>query len=270
MTGVALVTGASRGIGKASAVALAAAGFDVAIAARTLTDGTRRLEGADDVTVPGGLDTTAAEIEALGRTALPLRMDLLDRASVLAAASETAAALGPLDVLVNNGIYQGPESLMPILDLDDDGLGRMFEGNVFAPLALVKAVLPPMLDRGSGTIINLISQTAHRDPPGPIGKGGWGLSYAMTKAALARMAPLLHVEHGGQGIRAFSVDPGFVVTERMTATGRVGQFSAHFTPGTPETIGHAIAWLCTSPDADRFLGKVVHAQELAREWTDRV
>lgn len=262
MTGVALVTGASRGIGRATAIALAEAGFDVAVAARTVTDGTRRLEGADDVVVPGGLDTTAAAIESIGRRAHAVAMDLLDRTSVLAALASTVEALGPVTVLVNNGIYQGPESLMPIAELDDAGLHRMFEGNVFAPLALVQAALPGMIAAGGGAVVNLISQTAHRDPPGKIGAGGWGLAYAMTKAALARLAPLLHVEHGEDGVRVFSVDPGFVVTERMEATGRVAQFSAHFTPGTPEMIGRAIAWLVTSPDADNYRGKVVHAQQL--------
>ena len=93
MKRVALVTGASRGIGKASAVALARAGFDVAIGARTVHEG----EGVDDARsdrppLPGSLESTASEIEATSRRALPVRMDLHDRSSLEAAADHTLSA----------------------------------------------------------------------------------------------------------------------------------------------------------------------------------
>jgi NAD(P)-dependent dehydrogenase (short-subunit alcohol dehydrogenase family) len=257
---VALVTGASRGIGRAAAVALARAGFDVGLAARTLVDGTARLEPASDVVVPGGLDTTAAAVEAAGARAFAVPMDLLDRATVEAAATRTEHALGPIDVLVNNAVFQGPGTLAPFAELTEDQLRDVFEGNVFAPLALVRAVLPRMRERGGGTIVNLVSGAGVQDPPARVGEGGWSLAYAMSKAALGRVAPLLHVEHGDDGIRVFSVDPGLTVTERMEAAGRADLYRRHYGAATPDEIGRSIAWLVTDPAADELRGTWVHAQ----------
>ena len=78
--------------------------------------------------------------------------------------------------------------------------------------------------------------------------------------------PILHVEHGGDGIRAFNVDPGFVVNERMRATAGAGQFTdAGFRGVPPEVPGAVVAWLATDPEAGRYAGTIVHAQKLCRE-----
>jgi hypothetical protein len=127
-------------------------------------------------------------------------------------------------------------------------------------LVLTREVIPQMVARGGGTIINMISATAYRDPPGRIGAGGWGMAYAMSKAAFSRVAPMLEVEHGEQGIRCFSVDPGYVVTETAEARGSGADFAAHFAIARPPVIGAAIAWLATSPDADALRGQIVLAQ----------
>jgi NAD(P)-dependent dehydrogenase (short-subunit alcohol dehydrogenase family) len=257
---VALVTGASRGIGRAAAVALAQAGFDVALAARTLVDGTARLGPESDVVVPGGLDTTSAAVEAAGRRSLRVPMDLLDRATVEAAVARTEHDLGPVDVLVNNAVFQGAGTLAPFAELTEAQLRDVFEGNVFAPVALVRAVLPGMRERGGGTIVNLVSGAGVQDPPARVGEGGWSLAYAMSKAALGRVAPLLHVEHGHEGVRVFSVDPGLTVTERMEAAGRADLYRRHYAAAAPEEIGRAIAWLVTDAAADELRGTWVHAQ----------
>lgn len=263
---VALVTGASRGIGKATAIDLAAAGFDVVATARTGVDGTARLPGRPDVAVPGGLDTTVQAIEAHGVTGVGIVMDLLDRQSLVAAVDETLARFGRVDALVNNAIYQGPGTLAPFVDLTDTELSALFTGNLFAQLTLIRLVLAGMLERGGGTIVNLISGAGLLDPPAKVGEGGWSLGYAMTKAAFGRVAPVLHVEHAAEGLRVFSVNPGLVVTERMEAAGRAAQYREHFTPGTPAVIGRAIRWLITDPEASDLCGRVVDAQ---REVADR-
>jgi NAD(P)-dependent dehydrogenase (short-subunit alcohol dehydrogenase family) len=263
---IAFVTGASRGIGRACAIALAGAGYDVAVSARTLVDGTATLDDTD-VTVPGGLDTTVAAIEATGRRGFAVAMDLLDRPSVLAAADAVLDHFGRIDLLLNNGIYQGPASMTPILDLDDEAeVQRLFEGNVHAQVALIRHLLPGFIAQGGATVMNMISATAYLDPPGPIGKGGWGMAYAMTKAAFARVAPILAVEHGGDGIVAYSIDPGHVATERMRLKAAQRGFDQHFSAAGPEVIGAAVAWLATDPDAPvTYGGAVVHAQREARQ-----
>lgn len=262
---VALVTGASRGIGRACAVALAGAGFNVAVSARTLVDGTATLD--DGITpLPGGLDTTVAAIEAARQEGLAVEMDLLDRESMLACADRVVGHFGRVDVLVNNAIYQGPGAMVPISELGPEHLLPMFEGNVHAQLALITRLLPTFIAQGGAAVVNLTSMTARRDPPAPIGQGGWGAGYAMTKAALERIAPILTVEHRDDGIVAFNVDPGLVTTEAQIAKGTAADYSAHFPAGTPDVIGAAVAWLVTDPEArEEYAGKVVFAQKEAKK-----
>jgi NAD(P)-dependent dehydrogenase (short-subunit alcohol dehydrogenase family) len=257
---VALVTGASRGIGKACAIHLARAGYDVAVAARTLTEGEGRSDQDPGVAIPGGLDTTVAGIEAEGGAGLAVRMDLMDRQTLTDGVAEVLDRFGRIDLLLNNAIYQGRGAMESFLDLQDDDLQRLFEGNVFAQLALLRDVLPGMLERGSGTVMNMISATAHVTPPAPVGKGGWGVAYAMSKAALERVANVLQVEYQEHGLRFFSIDPGRVITEAAEARGAGKEFDRFFQGATPEIIGAAIAWLATSPEADDLLGQIVFAQ----------
>jgi NAD(P)-dependent dehydrogenase (short-subunit alcohol dehydrogenase family) len=258
--GVALVTGASRGIGKAAALKLAEAGFDVAVSARTLKDGEGRVDTDPSIAVPGGLDTTVEAIEQHGVRGFAVQMDVLDRASLLGGAQAALEHFGHIDVLVNNAIYQGRGTMTELIDLDEGDLRKLFEGNVFAQLAITKALLPHMLERGSGTIIDMISATAYETPPAKIGSGGWGMGYAMTKAAFARVAPLLEVELGDRGIRTFSVDPGFVPTEKTEATNRSNDYAQHFAGAPPAVIGAVIAWLASDPASDELRGQIVMAQ----------
>lgn len=256
---VAFVTGASRGIGKACAVSLAQAGYDVAVSARTMTDGTALLD--DGITpVPGGLDTTVTQIRAVGQEGLAIQMDLLDRQSILDAADAAIEHFGRIDVLVNNAIYQGLGAMLTIEELDDTYLNQLFEGNVFAQLGLIRHLLPTFIDQGGATIVNMISATAFTIPPGKIGSGGWGVGYAMSKSAFERVAPLLMVEHGEEGIIAYNIDPGHVITERQVAKRKEKEYIA-FPSAPPEAIGAAVAWLVEDPLApEEYAGTIVNAQ----------
>src|SRR5260370_21412137 len=113
MAATALVTGASRGIGKASALALAGAGFDVAVAARTLKEGDGRDEAdtGAGLPIPGSLEATATEILALGRRALPVPLDLRDRASLTDTVDTRLSHLGRIRVLVNNAVHTATRSI---------------------------------------------------------------------------------------------------------------------------------------------------------------
>ena len=128
--------GPAGGIGKACAIHLAARGFDVVAGARTMHDGDARYEADHSVVVPGGLDTTVAAIEAEGTSGLAVRLDVLDRQSLLDAVETTIERFGRLDCLVNNGVYQGAVQTQEFLDTDEDELRLVFEGNVLAQLAL--------------------------------------------------------------------------------------------------------------------------------------
>ena len=271
---VALVTGASRGIGKATAIALARAGFDVAIGARTVREG----EGLDDSgragagSLPGSLETTAAAVEANGRRALPITMDLLDRPSLEAAVGRVLAEWGRVDVLVNNAVHTGPGSMSRFDDTTVEMVETKLVANVISPLVLIKLVLPAMLAQGCGTIVDVTSHVATNDPPAPAGEGGWGLAYAMSKGAFHRLAGFLAVEYGHRGIRAFNLDPGFVVTERMeTAQAAIGLGDYRGAP--PSVPAAVVAWLCTG--ADIANGSTVLAQRealgggLHPDWRER-
>ena len=264
-----LVTGASRGIGKAIAVHLARAGFDVAVSARTLAEGERRehsstVRRSDTSPLPGSLATTVGLVEAEGVRSLTVQCDLTDRPSVVAAADTVLAAWGSVDVLVNNGRYVGPGHMDRFVDTPLELLDQHLEANVMAPLTLIAHLLPSMLARGSGTIVNITSSAGYEDPPAPAGDGGWGLGYALSKAALHRVAGVLAVELGERGIRAYNIQPGFVATERMAQD--MAAFGFEASSGAPaDVVGAVTAWLVTHPEAVQPNGGTVQAQDVCRE-----
>jgi NAD(P)-dependent dehydrogenase (short-subunit alcohol dehydrogenase family) len=256
---VAFITGASRGIGRASAVALAEKGFDVVVTARTLTEG----KTADGRPLPGSVESTAAEVRKRGREALPLYLDLLERSSIDTAVQRTMEEWGHVDVLLNNGIYTGEGSMVHILDLDLADVERTFQANLFAQIHLIQKLLPAMLDRNTGCVINMVSNAGINDPPAAAGKGGWGFAYAASKAAFHRMVGVLKVEHEQRDVRYFNLEPGFVMTEAMALSDRTGEISKRFKAAPTEVPAAVIAWLATDPNAAEWHGKTVLAQPLA-------
>jgi NAD(P)-dependent dehydrogenase (short-subunit alcohol dehydrogenase family) len=264
---VALVTGASRGIGRACAHALADAGFDVAITARTLHEG----EGVDDsdagggVTVEGSLERTAAEVAERGRDALPLVADLTDHDSLRQAVAETLARWGRVDILVLNAVHTGAGSMVRVADTTPDVLTTKLMANAVAQLVLVQAVLPGMVDRGAGRIVGMTSYAASHDPTAPVGKGGWGYAYAASKAAFHRLAGHLAVEHADDGIVAVNVDPGHVVTERMAANAERLGLTGRYHGAPPTAPAAAVAWLATATEAAELNGQTVNGLKLVLE-----
>lgn len=219
-----------------------------------------------EVSVSGSLEDTARRIEALGRRALPLRLDLLEASSIDDAAGRALDEWERVDVLVNNAIFQGPGRMDRVLDVPLKTVTTIFHANVVAQLHLITRLLPSMIERGGGVIINLTSGSGQMDPPGPVGKGGWGFPYAASKAAFHRLAGILHVEHREDGIRSFNVDPGYTPTDGMRALrGNKSDLDDHFQGAPPEVAGNVIAWLATAPDAAEWEGKSVLAQRLCRQ-----
>jgi len=188
---VALVTGAGRGIGRAIALRLAADGLAVAVAART----------ADQV------DDT---VRAAGRGALALVLDVTDAAAVAASVERTARELGPVDVLVNNA---GLAESAPFVKTEPELWDRHFAVNVRAPYLLARAVLPGMLARRWGRVINVASLAGLFGSP-------YVTAYTASKHALVGFTRALATEVSGKGVTVNALCPGFVATDLVWSGAR--------------------------------------------------
>jgi NAD(P)-dependent dehydrogenase (short-subunit alcohol dehydrogenase family) len=219
----ALVTGATSGIGRAAAIALAASGAHVAISGRDPERGAQ----------------VVAEITAAGGKAEFLPADLSDEASVRSLAERATERLGHVDVLVNNaGVFPfGPTETTTEADFES-----VFALNVKAPYFLVAQLAPGMAKRGHGAIINVTTMAAQ------FGAAGMGL-YGASKAALVLLTKSWAAEYGPSGVRVNAVSPGPTRTEgtapmgenldQLAAAGPAGR------PGSPEEIAEAIVFLAS-------------------------
>jgi NAD(P)-dependent dehydrogenase (short-subunit alcohol dehydrogenase family) len=182
----ALVTGASRGIGKATALALAKAGFKLALVSRSLDH----------------LKPTLAEVEAQGGEASGYALDLSDLDHIQPQMARIIDDFGPLQVLINNaGMgYTGPLATMPLKHWQ-----QVMDLNLTSVFACIQAVLPSMHGAGGGTIVNVASVAAKSAFP------DWG-AYTVSKAGLAAFSKVLSVEQRPHGIRVVTVYPGAVNT----------------------------------------------------------
>lgn len=251
----ALVTGATRGIGRATAIALARRGYDVAVTGRTLHEG--------DADVVGSLDSVAAAIAAEGRRAVPVVLDLLDRDALAPTAESVVDALGHVDVVCNNAIYVGPAGLARFLDTPPDEIEKRIFGNVTAQLLLTQPLLRHMARRGRGVIAFTTSAAGYAPVGRPAGGGGWALTYGVSKAGLNRIAEQLVVEH--PDLRFWNLQPGQVATERVLAAGTELEFVARGAAPV-ETIGEAFARILDGPPDAFPNGATIEVQDLAREW----
>ena len=269
MRPVAFISGASRGIGRETAIAFARAGFDIAISARTLASGethAHAVRHADGRALTGSLAETAEAACAYGGEVLPLRMDLLDEASLRQAAGEAIDHFGRLDVLINNALYQGEDLNHSFLELETSTLTRVAQGYLIAPFLLAREVVPTMLAQGGGAVINITSGAGECDPPVPSGQGGWGYAYGAGKAAVSRLSGILARELGEKGIRAYTVNPGVVATETLEATlGEQGVRALGHRAAPPTLPAAVLLWLATSPEAPAHQYRTLHAQPFARE-----
>ena len=182
---VGLVSGIGPGMGRDISLAFAQHGADVALIGRTQAK----------------LDAVAAEVEALGRRALPVVCDIADEDACTAAANQVAAELGRLDVVVNNAYDGGDAS--EFMDADFDRWRQTIEVNLFGSLAMTRACVPHLEASGDGRVVMINTMSTQRI------QQRWG-AYAASKGALATVTKTLALELGPKGIRVNGVHPGYI------------------------------------------------------------
>lgn len=201
---VALVTGASRGVGRAIALELARRGAGVVVAARSVTESR---------STPGTLAETVAMIEDAGGTATPVAVDLSDPDSIEQMAADARAWRGRVDVLVNNAAFMGRAAYHDLDRLDLKNWQRQVAVNLQAPFLTAKLLVPVMREGGGGVIANITSGAGiiheYAVP---------GLAYGTTKAGLDRLTTLLARDLAGDSIAVFALDPSYTRTELVVQT----------------------------------------------------
>ena len=206
---VSLVTGGGRGIGRAIALALARSGTNVAVVSRTECE----------------LAETVDLIKQKGGQATAFTADISDADEVRRMAEEVSDRLGPVDVLVNCAGRAEPSG--PVWNIDAEAWWRCMEVNLRGPFLCTRAILPQMVTRGGGRIINITSGAALTSTPG-------ASAYSTSKTALVRFSEVVAHEASTYGVKVFSVNPGLVrtrLTESFVQSEHSGKYSA---------------WLCQS------------------------
>ncbi len=257
---VALVTGASRGIGRAVALAFAAEGAQVVCAARTLKEGDHKL-------LEGALTTTVSEIRRAGGEAVAVQADVSEERDCLRLVEEAKEAFGAVDVLINNAALN---YYQPIEEYPTNRWTRAFAVNVHGPFILSKAVLPGMIERRSGSIVNISSGSAIGPGRGPYAScGHGGVLYGATKAALERFTQGLAQEVWEHGITVAAVSPSQVVPTPGTLHFELTTGLDDPRAERPELFAKSVLLLATEP-VEKVSGRVCYSQQILKEfgWID--
>jgi NAD(P)-dependent dehydrogenase (short-subunit alcohol dehydrogenase family) len=248
---VALVTGASRGIGESIAARLAMEGARVVVSARTAEDGESRL--------PGTLQDTVERIGKAGGAAAFIKADLAQSIERERLIEEAEAAFGPIDILINNAAIT---YFTPVQDFTEKRFKLMMEVQVYAPFHLSQLVLPGMRERKQGWIVN-ISSPAGIHPKQPYRGGRGGTVYGMCKAALERFSTGLASEVYEDGIAVNVVSPGLVDTPGVAVHGLINEVSKDRVQPI-EFIAEAVYRLA-SGDPKTMTGRIDYAEPLLKE-----
>ncbi len=252
---VAIVTGASRGIGKAISILFAAEGAKVICAARTLGEGDHKLGGS--------INETVAEIGKSGGIAIAVQTDVSSESSCENLVNTVHKELGPVDVLVNNAALN---YYIPIKDYPVQRWIRAFAVNVHGPFMLSQKVLPDMIEQGKGAIVNVSSGAAIGPGRGPYQSSGTGgTMYGATKAALERFTQGLAQEVYQYGISVTCLSPSVVVPTPGTVYHKLvtGYDDPRGEP--PDIMARAILLLATEP-LDKVSGRVTYSQAILKEF----
>jgi NAD(P)-dependent dehydrogenase (short-subunit alcohol dehydrogenase family) len=254
---VAVITGASRGIGQAIAELFAQEGAKVVCAARTVSEGDHPLEGS--------LERTVRTIQEAGGEALAVAANVSEEADCLRLIEAARTTFGPVDILVNNAALN---YYVPIVDYATNRWIRAFAVNVHGPFMLSKAVLPAMIERQQGAIINISSGAAIGPGRGPYDNltVQGGTMYGATKAALERFTQGLAQEvaaHGGIAVSA--VSPSRVVPTPGTVFHKLVDGIDDPRGEPPSMMARATLLLASEP-AEKVNGRVCYSQAILKEF----
>jgi NAD(P)-dependent dehydrogenase (short-subunit alcohol dehydrogenase family) len=239
----AIVTGGSRGIGKAISLALAQAGANIVIAARS---------EEEPPSLPGTIYKTAEEIKELGGKALPVRCDVTAPDEVQNMVEKTMSTFGAIDILVNNaGVLHGAT----FLETEISDFENIWRVNVLGVFLCTRTVLPIMMQRKSGSIVNISSGLADSTIP-------MNSAYSASKAGLNRMMLKLAVEVAEHNIAVNLLYPGMIRSEGMIIRARAEILE---TLPPPSIAGPPAVWLAAQ-DAASYTGKTVQVKTFGAEW----
>ncbi len=249
---VAVVTGASRGIGEAIAKRYAMEGAKVVVSARSVTP--------EDHFLPGSINETVQAITDAGGEAIAVQADLAhqqDRHALIKAAQD---AYGAVDILVNNAAVTW---FMPVTEFTEKRFQTMMDVQVWGPFELAQMCLPAMLERGHGWILNISSHAAiHPQAGAPGGHGG--TVYGMCKAALERFTTGLAQEVYGTGVAVNVISPGLVATPGVVHHKLINESNKdRVTP--VEHMAEACLRLCHG-DAAKITGRIDYADQVMEEF----
>lgn len=250
---VAVVTGASRGIGEAIAIRYAMEGAKVVVSARTVEEG--------DHMLPGSINGVVKRIKDAGGEATAVRCDLSDGEQRQELIKATEAAYGPVDILVNNAAIT---YFIPIKDFPERRMKLMFEVQVFGPVHLAQLVLPSMRERKSGWILNISSHAALHPKLPSRGEGGGGTIYGMCKAALERFTTGLASEVYTDNIGVNVISPGLVATPGVMLHGLVNERNKD-TVTPVEHMSEACLRLVYG-DPSKISGRITYAADMIKEF----
>lgn len=238
---VAIVTGGSRGIGKAVCLALAREGCDVVVAAKT---------AEPHATLPGTIHETAREVEKLGRRALALQVNVREEDEIARMVAQANQAFGHVDILINNA---GAINWSDVVDTPAKRFDLMMDVNTRASFLCSRAVLPSMLERKWGHIVMM-------SPPVRFGRLGGKVAYMLSKMGMTFVAHGIAEEHAGSGVAANALWPVTMIESQATI---------HFGMGeqrqwrTPEVVADATLEICCS-DPAAFSGHALYDEEFLR------
>lgn len=249
---VAVVTGASRGIGEAIARRFAMEGAKVVVSARTVEDSDHFLEGT--------IKRTVKTITDAGGEAIAIKANLADASDRQGLISETEANFGPVDILVNNAAVTW---FVPVVDFSEKRFRTMMDVQVWAPFELAQLCLPGMIERESGWILNISSHAAiHPGAKAPGGHGG--TVYGMCKAALERFTTGLAQELHAKNVAVNVISPGLVATPGVVHHNLINE--ANKDRVTPvEHMAEACLRLCYG-NAKEITGRIDYADQVIKEF----